>query len=305
MSEELLEEVQPLRRASRQVVRELGFLQDQFDGASAAQCHALVELEHHGTLTSGDLAVLLGVDKSSASRIAAELVRRGWARGTRAADRRKKPLVLSARGKRKLERIHLGANRQVQDALRLLTPEQRETVLSGMHLYAKALGRSRAQREIVVRPIERGDDSAVARLIRAVMPEFGACGPGFAILDPEVEAMHAAYSQPRSSYWVVVKDGEVVGGAGYAQLRGGPASVCELRKMYFLGPLRGLGLGARLLGMCLEGARADGYRSCYLETLEHMSQARRLYEAFGFSRLERPLGDTGHWGCDVWYSRRL
>ena len=37
---------------------------------------------------------------------------------------------------------------------------------------------------------------AVARLIRAVMPEFGASGPGFAINDPEVDDMFTAYSAP-------------------------------------------------------------------------------------------------------------
>ena len=34
-----------------------------------------------------------------------------------------------------------------------------------------------------IRPIEARDDDAVAAIIRAVMPEFGADGPGFAIHD--------------------------------------------------------------------------------------------------------------------------
>jgi putative acetyltransferase len=306
MRESWLPEVLPLRQASRQVVRELGFLQNHFDGASAAQCHALLELEHHGTLTSGDLAELLSVDKSTASRTASELVRRGWARVTDGGqDRRRKPLVLSARGKRKLESIHRTASGQVDGALRLLGPEERARVLEGMQLYAKALGRSRAQSELEVRPIERRDDPEVARLIRTVMPEFGACGPGFAIMDPEVDAMHAAYTAPGSAYWVVTRRGRVVGGGGYARLEGAQRSVCELRKMYFLHELRGLGVGARLLSSCLEHAARDGYELCYLETLEGMTRARRLYERFGFERLERPMGATGHYGCDVWYARKL
>jgi putative acetyltransferase len=36
-----------------------------------------------------------------------------------------------------------------------------------------------------------------------------------------------------------------------------------------------------------------------------MNSARRLYEAFGFGRLEKPKGKTGHFGCDVWYAREL
>ena len=34
-----------------------------------------------------------------------------------------------------------------------------------------------------IRPIEAGDDAAMASIIRTVMPEFGACGDGFAIKD--------------------------------------------------------------------------------------------------------------------------
>lgn len=304
-----LVEVAPLRQASRQVVRELGFLQNRFEGASAAQCHALLELEQHGTLTSGDLAVLLSIDKSTASRTASELVRRGWARTAAAGegDRRRKPLVLTARGRQRLAKIHELSNRQVHAALALLAPEERQTVLEGMRLYAKALSRSRKQQQYEVRRIERRDDPEVARLIRTVMPEFGASGPGFAILDPEVDAMSAAYSEPGAAYWVVLDRGRVVGGGGYARLAGSDEreAVCELRKMYFLHELRGAGLGARLLQMCLEHARTDGYRLCYLETLEHMTQARRLYERFGFERLACPRGNTGHFGCDVWYARAL
>ena len=43
-----------------------------------------------------------------------------------------------------------------------------------------------------IRPVRPGDDAAVAAIIRTVMPEFGADGPGFAIHDPEVSAMSAA-----------------------------------------------------------------------------------------------------------------
>ena len=40
--------------------------------------------------------------------------------------------------------------------------------------------------ELKLRPIQPQDDAAVASIIRTVMPEFGADGPGFAIHDPEV-----------------------------------------------------------------------------------------------------------------------
>ena len=91
------------------------------------------------------------------------------------------------------------------------------------------------------------------------------------------------------------------GGAGVAPLDGGPADVCELRKMYFLPRVRGGGLGARMIRTCLAEARALGYRACYLETLTGMDAAQRLYAREGFRPIRGPMGTTGHHGCDKWF----
>ncbi len=87
----------------------------------------------------------------------------------------------------------------------------------------------------LIRPIEPSDNAAMAAIIRSVMPEFGADGPGFAIHDTEVDTMYQAYAQPRCSYFVVERDGVVIGGGGIAPLEGGEPEVCELRKMYLRG----------------------------------------------------------------------
>jgi putative acetyltransferase len=153
------------------------------------------------------------------------------------------------------------------------------------------------------RPIQPEDDAAVAALIRRVMPEFGADGPGFAIHDPEVDHMSAAYAVRGAAYFVVEDpDGRLVGGGGLAALAGGEAGICELRKMYFLPEARGQGMGERLLRHCLEVAQSLGYRSCYLETLSGMDQAIRLYKKLGFKALCAPMGRTGHGGCDHWFA---
>ncbi|WNG50610.1 GNAT family N-acetyltransferase [Archangium minus] len=160
--------------------------------------------------------------------------------------------------------------------------------------------------ELKLRPIEPRDDAAVAAIIRKVMPEFGANGPGFAIQDAEVDGMSAAYSQPGRAYWVVEDEtGRVVGGGGIAPLEGNEPGVCELRKMYFLPEARGRGVGERLLRQSLEFAREAGYRTCYLETLSGMEQAQKLYRRLGFQQLCAPMGATGHFSCDRWYALDL
>ncbi|WP_224361331.1 GNAT family N-acetyltransferase [Hyalangium versicolor] len=159
--------------------------------------------------------------------------------------------------------------------------------------------------EWILRPIESRDDAAVATIIRKVMPEFGASGPGFAIHDPEVDTMSASYSRPRHRYFVVAHDGRVLGGAGIAPLTGGDPSVCELRKMYFLPEARGRGVGERLLKECLAFAKEAGYQLCYLETLTGMDQAQKLYEKVGFGQIPKAMGNTGHFGCNRFYTRDL
>jgi putative acetyltransferase len=183
--------------------------------------------------------------------------------------------------------------------------DERAAIVHGLSAYARALARVRAQRDMTIRPIAAADDPAVARIIRTVMTEHGAGGPGFAIHDAEVSAMSRAYRGARARYFVLEKRGRVVGGAGFASLAGGRQEVCELRKMYFLPEARGAGMGRKLLEHTLAAATRAGYRSCYLETLRTMVQARALYESAGFQRIDRPLGSTGHFGCDAWYEKPL
>ncbi|MGD9584067.1 MAG: GNAT family N-acetyltransferase [Lysobacterales bacterium] len=153
----------------------------------------------------------------------------------------------------------------------------------------------------LIRPIESRDDAAIAQVIRTVMPEFGADGPGFAIHDPEVDAMCAAYAIPRAAYFVVEREGLVQGGGGVAALVGGDPAICELRKMYFLPALRGCGAGAALMRTCLDAARGFGFRRCYLETLTGMDAAKALYRKSGFRPIAQSLGQTGHFGCDSFF----
>ena len=156
-----------------------------------------------------------------------------------------------------------------------------------------------------IRPIRAEDDPRMASIIRTVMPEFGATGCGFAISDPEVDWMSRAYAAPRSAYFVVERDGVVVGGGGVAPLDGGPEDTCELRKMYFLPEARGLGAGAAMMARCLGAARGFGFARCYLETLTGMDAAQRLYARSGFRRIDAPMGATGHGGCNTFYLRDL
>jgi putative acetyltransferase len=159
--------------------------------------------------------------------------------------------------------------------------------------------------EFLIRPVTESDNDTLAGLLRDVMAEFGATGAGTSMHDPEMTDLATAYRTERSAYFVVERDGGLIGGGGFGPLAGAAPGVCELRKMYLRPAARGRGVGRALLARCIDVAGQLGYKQMYLETRQTMQQARRLYERNGFAPVSKPLGHTGHFGCDAWYVRDL
>ncbi|SDL67248.1 putative acetyltransferase [Catalinimonas alkaloidigena] len=154
--------------------------------------------------------------------------------------------------------------------------------------------------ELRLREIQPADNPAVAAVIRTVLTEFGANLPGTAFFDPAIDHLYDYYQQPRAAYFVLERDGKLVGGGGIGPLEGAGTDVCELQKLYLLPEGRGQGWGRELMDRCLAFARAAGYRQCYLESLPQLHKGVQLYERYGFQYLDQPLGQTGHNGCDLW-----
>ena len=158
---------------------------------------------------------------------------------------------------------------------------------------------------INIRKIKAQDNQSVKNIIHTVMHEFGASGEGFAIHDPEVEDMYQAYNKKSHGYFVAEHQNKILGGAGIAPLKGAEGRICELQKMYLLSEARGLGLGRALIEACLNFAKQQGFKECYIETTKQMQKAQKLYVQYGFDRINNQLGHTGHFGCDVFYLKKL
>jgi len=302
------ESIQPIRQAARQLVRELHLLDSRFciRGFTFSECHLITELEAMGQATASELSERLVLEKSTMSRLVNGLLEQGHIRsGQDPADKRRRLLSLTAKGRSGADRINQYANDQVFGALGYVADAEKEAIVDGLTRYAKALKYARISKDYLIRPIRRKDNPAVARIIRQVMTEYGAVGADYSISDPEVDAMFEAYPSPGASFFVIERRGNVVGCGGMGPLADAEEGVCELRKMYFLTELRGLGLGTRLLGVILDEARKSVYRQCYLETLDHMNHARHLYRRHGFEFIDSPMGNTGHSGCNSWMVKSL
>ena len=158
---------------------------------------------------------------------------------------------------------------------------------------------------IIIREIQKTDNVAIAQVIRDVLIEHDVPKVGTAYADPSLDFMFENYATEKSVYFVVEMEGKIIGGAGIAPLENGPKEICELQKMYFLSEARGLGLGAKLMEVCLQKAREFEFENCYLETMPYMAKAQNLYKKSGFEFLEKPLGNTGHNACPVWMLKKL
>jgi len=156
-----------------------------------------------------------------------------------------------------------------------------------------------------IREIQLNDNQELAKLIRTVLIEFGVPEVGTAYEDVVLDKMYETYDNKECCYFVVTNGQEIVGGAGIMQLQNSDENICELQKMYFLPVARGKNLGAEMMEICLHKAREIGYDKCYLETLPYMESARKLYDKVGFKSLNAPLGDTGHYSCNMWMIKTL
>jgi len=158
---------------------------------------------------------------------------------------------------------------------------------------------------MLIRPINQSDNKPLSVILRDVLIEMQIPKKGSAYEDPELDDMFKAYQLPRSKYFVIEKDGEILGGAGISPLKDGDANICELQKMYFHKSLRGRGIGHKMIQICIDFAIKSNFEKCYLETMPNMIKAQKLYLKKGFKYIDSPIGNTGHNACPVWMIKKI
>ena len=156
-----------------------------------------------------------------------------------------------------------------------------------------------------IRLITKEDDAEMGKLIKSVLTEFKANKPGTAYFDESTDHLSTVFTEAKSAYWVLEETGKIVGGGGIYPTAGLPENTCELVKLYLAPETRGKGFGKLIIGQCIEKAKDLGYENVYLESMPELNQAVSLYEKLGFEYLNKPLGNSGHFGCDLWMLKKL
>jgi DNA-binding MarR family transcriptional regulator len=125
-----------LRRLLQQLAQAGGLLEAHDHGGiriSVSEIFALGELSEAGTLSQRDLAVRLGLEKSTVSRLAAGMERRGWlARERDPANRRLYRLRLTPEGRAAATTVAEDLHARHAALFAALTPDERAGLAIGL-----------------------------------------------------------------------------------------------------------------------------------------------------------------------------
>lgn len=140
------------------------------------------------------------------------------------------------------------------------------------------------QPRLSIRDAQPGDTPAIQRIVSTVLAEFR-LPFNLNTTDADLRDVAGSYVARGGAFRVLVDgENEVVGCGGLFQKSDDEA---ELRKMYFMPAVRGLGYGHALLDNLIQFARARGYKRVVLESASQLTTAIGMYRATASRTLVR------------------
>lgn len=158
---------------------------------------------------------------------------------------------------------------------------------------------------ISIRPVQPNDNETLAQMIRGVFVEHDAPREGTVFVDPTTDHLYELFRMEKSQLWVAEVDNKAVGCCGIYPTEGLPEGCVELVKFYIGKEARGKGIGRLLMQKCVDTAKEIGFEEMYIESLPDFGKAVSIYEKQGFQWLDKPMGNTGHNGCNIWMWKKL
>jgi len=158
---------------------------------------------------------------------------------------------------------------------------------------------------IKIRNVTSDDNLLLAQMIRQVFLEYEAPQEGTVYSDASTDHLFELFQKSLAHLWVAENKNQILGCCGIYPTSGLPLNCVELVKFYITKEARGKGLGRQLMQKSIETALSFGYTQIYIESLPEFSTAVAIYERQGFVKLENPLGNSGHNGCNIWMIKDL
>ncbi|HEX4500867.1 MAG TPA: helix-turn-helix domain-containing GNAT family N-acetyltransferase [Scandinavium sp.] len=299
--------IKNIRAASRLMVRELGFMNQNLAATDypPSAVHSMLEVEAHGSMTAAQLVQILGLEKSSVSRMLAKLVEAGeLEENPSIEDARTKLLRLTGKGRETVQTINAYADQRVAAALGKLDPLTQEAVSQGISSYASALKACRENTEGKVRnsfKIVSGYHAGMIGRITEMHGSYYAREHNFGhFFEAKVAAGLADFSarldRPCNKIWLGMVNERIVGSVA---IDGEDLGSNEAHLRWFIldDGCRGSGLGRKLIAEAMRFCDEQQFSSVQLWTFNQLTAARRLYESFGFELSKEWEGDQ--WGSTI------
>lgn len=156
---------------------------------------------------------------------------------------------------------------------------------------------------LTIRNIEPQDDQTMGEIVQSSLKNRGLAISGTAYFDPYLFHLSEVYKAKRSDYWVLEKNGKIIGGGGFGPF-GQYEKIGELQKLYILDEEQGNGYAHTLMKQIIETAKQD-YEALYIETFKSLDTANQLYLKYEFVSLSHPLEGSEHGACDTWLLKNL
>ncbi len=302
-----LQTIKNVREASRLMVRELGFMNQTLAATDypPSAVHTLLEVETHGAISAAQLVQILGLEKSSVSRMLAKLVKAGELEERPSAeDARTKLLNLTEKGRKTVQTINAYADDRVTVALEKLDPFTQRTTSQGLSSYANALKNSRENTDGNVRnsvKIVTGYYPGMIGRIAEMHGGYYAREHNFGVIfESKVAAGLADFSvrldKPCNQIWLAMVNDRIVGSVA---IDGEDLGNNDAHLRWFIldDGCRGSGLGRKLIAEAMAFCVEQRFSSVQLWTFNKLTAARRLYESFGFKLSKEWEGDQ--WGSTI------
>lgn len=298
------ESIDAIRKSSRQIVRLLGFMHPTLAATKypPSSVHTLIELAEQKELTAAQIADILGLEKSSVSRMLAKLVEANEIEERPCdSDRRAKLLRLSKKGQDTFMAIQTYGREQVESALRYVSALDEDVIKNGLESYANALLAYRqSESGPTPDPIElrTGYAPGIIGRIVEMHARYYSTNYGFdQYFERQVATSLAEFIErlesPINSIWTVHYKDKVVGSIAIDGEGLGDGSA-HLRWFIIDEGLHGYGIGRTLLDAAINFCDATGFEKVTLWTFKGLDAARRLYEHYGFVLQDEH--DGSQWG---------
>ncbi|MFG2647120.1 GNAT family N-acetyltransferase [Streptomyces sp. NPDC048436] len=279
-----IRDIRAFNRFYTNLIGALDYSRHTYVPYTLTESRVIYELAHSTRTDAADLRAELTLDAGYLSRLLGKFEKAGLVeRAPSARDPRRQSITLTARGREAAALLDERSSEAVGSLLSTVAPDQRSRLAEAMRTVRKILeeGRVTQTPEVVLREPGAGDLGWIVQRNAALYAAEYGFNADYEGLVARIIADFAEDHDPHlERVWIAELDGRPVGCV--MCVRDEAPGTARLRLLLVEPDARGHGIGARLVGACVDFAREVGYREMVLWTNDILGSARAIYQRHGF-----------------------